>query len=129
VRSSHIDIGKRGEDAAVRWIESLGWIVHARGERVAGVEIDAIATDPAERALVAIEVKSCCTRRRTPAGCARPEERVGRGKLVRLARAALALEPRARRMGLCVRIDVIAVRLGPSGAGEVRIDHFPNASL
>ena len=129
MRGSHIDIGKRGEDAAVRWIESLGWVVHARGERIAGVEIDAIATDPSDAALVVIEVKSCCTATGTTAASARPEERVGREKLARLSRAALALEPRARRMGLCVRIDVIAVRLGPSGASEARIDHFPNASL
>jgi putative endonuclease len=124
VPPSHIDVGRRGEDAAVRWLESKGWTVCARGERVAGVEVDVIASDPHARALVVVEVKA----RDAGHACARPEENVNREKLTRLARAAHALESRARQQGLSIRVDVIAVRLGRTGAGADRIDHFPDAT-
>ena len=128
MRPSHLDAGQQGEDEAVRWLEARGWPVHARRERIAGVEVDVIATDPAAKALVIVEVKA----RRVACGSTwastRPEENVNRDKLVRLARAAHALEPRARQMGLSIRVDVIAVRVGAGGAGTDRITHFPDAT-
>lgn len=128
MQPSHIDVGRRGEDAAVRWLESCGWTIHARGERVAGVEVDIIAADPGSRALVVVEVKARHDGRVAARASARPEENVNREKLVRLARAANALEPRARRQGLSIRVDVIAVCLAREGAGADRIDHFPDAT-
>ena len=126
MRSSHLDAGRQGEDAAVRWLESRGWIVHVRGERVAGVEVDVIATDPEARALVVAEVKARRMARGASPASVRPEENVNRDKLVRLSRAAHALEPRARQLGLSIRVDVIAVRVGSDGVDG--IDHFPDAT-
>ena len=125
---SHIDVGRRGEAAAVRWLESRGWTIHARGERVAGVEVDIIAHDPDAHALVVVEVKARHAGRVAACAPARPEENVNRAKLARLARAAHALEPRARRHALSLRVDVIAVLLGHAGADADRIDHFPDAT-
>jgi putative endonuclease len=128
VRTPDPDIGQLGEDAASRWLEARGWTVIARRERVAGVEVDIIAADPDASALVVVEVKS----RRAPRGgrgeSVRPEESVNRAKLARLTRAACALEPRARRMGLSVRVDAIAVRICSDGPAAARIDHFPDAT-
>jgi putative endonuclease len=128
MRRSNLDVGKQGEDAAVRWLESREWTVHARGERIAGVEVDVLATDPSARTLVIVEVKARRVARSGFEGIARPEENVNRDKLIRLSRAAHALEPRARQMGLSIRVDVIAVGIGPPGAGRDRIDHFPDAT-
>lgn len=125
---SHLDVGRQGEDAAVRWLEERGWSVHARGTRIAGVEIDVLATDHASRALVVVEVKSRRARRPGSPDSVRPEENVNRQKLVRLARAAHSLEPGARQMGCSVRVDVLAVRIGASGAGATGIEHFRDAT-
>ena len=126
MRPSHLDAGHQGEDAAVRWLESRGWPVHARRERIAGVEVDVLATDPSARALVIVEVKARRMVRGASSVSVRPEESVNRDKLVRLSRAAHALEPRARQMGLSIRVDVIAVRVGRDGVDC--IDHFPDAT-
>jgi putative endonuclease len=128
VHPSHIDVGQRGEAAAACWLESRGWTIHARGQRVAGVEVDIIAEDPVARALVVVEVKARHSGRVAACAPARPEENVNREKLARLARAAHALEPRARHQGLSIRIDVIAVCLGRIGTDADRIDHFPDAT-
>ena len=128
MRRSHLDAGRRGEDAAVRWLESRGWVVHARGERIAGVEVDALATDPGSHALVVVEVKARRVSRSASRPTVRPEENVNRGKLLRLARAALALEPRARMSGLSVRVDVIAVHVSDTGPDDDRIEHFADVT-
>lgn len=124
MRGQHIGVGMQGEDAAVAWLESKGWRILSRGERIAGVEVDAVAADPAGRALVVVEVKC----RRDSAGVARPEENVNRGKIHRLARAAHALQRPAARRGLSVRVDVVAVSLGDAGPGSHRIVHFPDVA-
>lgn len=96
------ELGIRGEDAAVAYVERLGMTVVERNWRSSAGEVDIIALDGA--ALVFIEVK---TRRSTRAGV--PEEAVSPSKqsrIVRLARAYLAtsgLEPSP------VRFDVIAI--------------------
>lgn len=102
--------------------------MHARGARIAGVEVDVLATDHASRALVVVEVKSRRVGRSAAADSARPEENVNRQKLIRLARAAHSLEGGALQMGCSVRVDVLAVRIGPSGAGAIGIEHFPDAT-
>ena len=112
----------------MRWLESRGWQVHARGERIAGVEVDVLAADPQAQALVVVEVKALSVRAGASRSTARPEEHVNRQKLARLARAAHAIEPRARQMGLSVRVDVVAVRVGPPGAAMDSIEHFPDAT-
>ncbi len=128
MRHSHLDVGKQGEDAAVRWLEAREWVVHARGERIAGVEVDVLATDPSAGALVIVEVKARRIARGAARTSVRPEENVNRDKLVRLARAAHALEPRARQMGLSIRVDVIAVGVPSVGADIDLIEHFPDAT-
>lgn len=128
MRHSHLDVGKQGEDAAVRWLEAREWVVHARGERIAGVEVDVLATDPLARALVIVEVKARRIARGAPRASVRPEENVNRDKLVRLSRAAHALEPRARQMGLSIRVDVLAVGIPPAGTDIERVEHFPDAT-
>jgi len=128
VDPSHIDVGRHGEDVAVRWLESRGWTIHARGARIAGVEVDVVAEDPDARALVVVEVKARDAAHGTARTSARPEENVNRAKLARLARAAHALEPHARQRALSIRVDVIAVRLGRAGTHSDRIDHFPDAT-
>lgn len=97
-------MGKRGEDAAVAYLERAGMTVEARNWRCALGEIDIVARDGSD--LVLCEVK---TRRSEKAGTA--EEAVSaakRRRLVRLAEAYLASNTGGAQR---VRLDVVAIRV------------------
>jgi len=104
------EIGQRGEDAAVAYLERSGMSVIDRNWRDGRGELDIVALDGST--LVVCEVK---TRRGTAHGT--PEEAVSIAKqrrLTRLARsyiAANALEP------CSVRFDVVSIAvIGPDRA-------------
>lgn len=79
-------LGRRGEDAAARYLERLGWLILARNERVPGIrgELDIVALDGGE--LVVVEVKAIRPGNR--AGPGSPLEQVGPLKRARLRRLA-----------------------------------------
>lgn len=98
------ELGRRGEDAACRYLERVGMTVAERNWRCRSGEIDIVAWDG--EVLVLSEVK---TRRSLKAGL--PEEAVSPSKqrrLVRLARAYLAQTQRCPR---AVRFDVVAIHV------------------
>ena len=108
-------LGRRGEDLAVVYLETLGMLVVERNWRCAGGEIDIVALDG--DALVIAEVK---TRRSLDYG--HPFEAVGPDKLARLHRLGSAwCRDRELRMPLR-RVDVIAVL--DDGAGEPLLEHL-----
>lgn len=98
------ELGRRGEDAAVAYLERVGLRVAARNWRSTGGEVDVIAWEGPD--LVLVEVK---TRRSMRMGT--PEEAVSPSKqrrIVRLARAYLAESGSAPRV---VRFDVVCLRV------------------
>jgi putative endonuclease len=107
-------IGRLGEQAAQRYLEQRGYRVLDRNWRSPAPEqrgeIDLVLSD--RRALVVCEVKT-----RTGAALAHPAEAVTPEKAARLRRLAalwMRTHPPGRRRGTsAVRIDVVAVRLGP----------------
>ncbi|MGM9470951.1 YraN family protein [Pseudarthrobacter sp. YS3] len=108
-------LGRRGEDLAAGYLESLGMLVVERNWRCTEGEIDIVALDG--DALVIAEVK---TRRSLDYG--HPFEAVGADKLARLHRLGSAwCRDRELRMPL-QRVDVIAVV--DDGGGEPLVEHL-----
>ncbi|MFV2174993.1 YraN family protein [Actinomadura sp. LOL_016] len=79
--SKHIDLGRRGEDAAAGYLAGMGWKILDRNWRCAEGEIDIVAHDG--RGPVVCEVK---TRRSSRYGD--PLEAITEAKAVRLRRLA-----------------------------------------
>jgi putative endonuclease len=108
-------LGRRGEELAAGYLESLGMLVIERNWRCTEGEIDIVALDG--DALVIAEVK---TRRSLDYG--HPFEAVGPEKLARLHRLGSAwCRDRELRMPLR-RVDVIAVV--DDGGGEPVVEHL-----
>jgi putative endonuclease len=107
-------LGREGEQAAVSYLESLGFRILDRNWRCAGGEIDIVAAE--RHTFVVCEVK---TRSGTRYGT--PLEAVGRAKQRRLRRlAALWLFAHGVRFDQ-IRIDVLG--LLRDGSGGFTIEH------
>jgi putative endonuclease len=101
------DLGRRGEEAAVRWYVRAGYDVVARNWRCSEGEIDVIAIDPGGSIVAICEVK---TRSSTAYGS--PQEAVTVAKQRRLRRLAARWLSQQRTDGApmrSVRFDVAAV--------------------
>jgi putative endonuclease len=109
------EVGRFGEDVAERYVREQGWEVLARNWRCAQGELDIVAVDGDELAVV--EVK---TRRSQAYGA--PQEAVTGDKLARLRRLTGAWLADQSRSFDGIRIDVIAVTI-PS-AGAARVEHL-----
>lgn len=113
--STATDLGKRGEDAACRYLEHQGLAVLARNWRCPEGELDIVATD-GDR-LVVVEVKC---RSGTSRGA--PVEAVTEAKLARVRRSAARWLTAHRVGGVEVRYDVVAIEWPPTG--RVRLHHL-----
>jgi putative endonuclease len=99
------ETARRGEDAAVAYLERIGMTIEARNWRCASGEIDIVARDDGE--LVFIEVK---TRRTERTGT--PDEAVTPAKQRRVARVADAyLRAESVDPDSPVRFDAVAIRV------------------
>ena len=106
--------GSAGETLAAAYLELVGCSVVQRNVRLAGVEIDLLATDGDTRVLVEVKL-------RTRADYGGAALAVDHSKRDRLLRAARALEPDGARS---VRIDVVAIDVSFDGA---MVRHYRNA--
>ena len=111
--------GAAGEEAAARYLATLGWRVVARNVKVGRDEIDILAVDPGvPKTLVVVEVRSLRT-----AAFGHPEERVDRLKVGRLYRALAGLAGAVESDGglnrLPRRVDLVIVDRR-SGRQEIR---------
>lgn len=112
-------LGRRGEDAAARYLRKLGYIIVARGHRDQIGELDLVVVDG--RTVVFVEVK---TRSSHDAG--HPADAVDEAKQRRLTRLALSYLKRHDLLECSARFDVVAVTW-PAGRGQPAIEHFQNA--
>ena len=114
--------GRKGEDAAVRFLENAGYTVVGRNVYAGGMEADILCTN--EQYFCFVEVK---TRRVDPGAASRPADAVDQRKrshMQTMARAYIAAHPEAfadRYPGL----DIVEVYL--SGDNVQSIRHYPNA--
>ncbi|MDR1005603.1 MAG: YraN family protein [Bacteroidales bacterium] len=116
-RKRHNELGKRGEDAAVAYLEGLGWRIMERNFVVGKFEVDIIAEDRDK--IVFVEVKT-----RTDAVFAEPEWAVTRAKQRSIIAVANAYVVQ-RRVEREVRFDVMSIILDEQG--ESSIHHIPAA--
>ncbi len=115
-------VGRLGEEAAVRHLERLGWRIIARNHRTAAGEIDVIAHDGST--LVFVEVRA-----RSSLAFGMASEALTAAKARRLAQCALAY---LAEHGLSDgapghdwRIDYVAVTI--SHGRVARLEHFKHA--
>ena len=112
-------LGNRGEAAAARFLERLGYRILERQMRGRFGELDLVALDGG--VIVFVEVK---TRSTTSAG--HPTEAITPVKQRKITQSALAYLKRRRWLERRARFDVIAV-LWPDRDSEPAVQHFVNA--
>jgi putative endonuclease len=112
-------LGRRGEDAATRFLKRLGYRILARGLDSRLGELDIIAVD--DRTIVFVEVK---TRTTTDAG--HPTDAIDVTKQRRMTQAALGYLKSHGLLQHTARFDVVAITW-PENARRPTIEHFKNA--
>ncbi|KZB80346.1 YraN family protein [Amycolatopsis regifaucium] len=111
--ASRAELGRWGEDLAVRHLEKAGYVVLSRNWRCRDGELDLVATD--KKRLVFCEVKT-----RTGLGFGTPAEAVTPDKADRIRRLAHQWQ-RAFMLRWCpVRYDIIAIVAPPGTRPQVR---------
>lgn len=120
----HLELGRRGEDAAARLLQAKGYRLLGRNVRTRAGEADLVCLDPDGRTIVIVEVK---TRQAAPARSApRPEASVHRRKQRRLRSVARLLSRANGWTDRPVRIDVVAVDW-PRDGGKPTVRHLARA--
>lgn len=114
-KNSRKATGRSGEDAAVQYLEKMGYTILERNYRLRIGEVDIIARD--KEYLVFLEVK---TRRSTRFGS--PFEAVDMRKQQQIVKVAAAY---VRGREIPVRFDAVAVHL--NGQHVVRVEVLKNA--
>lgn len=109
------ELGTRGEEFTVRYLQQRGYRIIDRNWRIKEGEIDIVAFSP-ESEIVFVEVKT-----RSSAAFGDPLESISTEKVHRIQRLALAWLATHQRLGHSYRIDVSGVLAGRSG--ELSIDY------
>lgn len=121
--ASTAETGRRGEDAAVAFLEAKGLRVLDRNYRFAREEVDVVCFEPTPQddggVIVFVEVKA-----RSGGGFGAPEAAVDAAKQKAIMRVAEAYLHERRLMPAPVRFDVVAVRFE---GGRASVEHFENA--
>jgi putative endonuclease len=112
-------LGRRGENAAARYLRRLGYVIVARGARDNIGEIDLVAVDG--RTVVFVEVKT-----RTSHDAGHPADAVDEAKQARLTRLALSYLKRHDLLECRSRFDIVAVTWPEKGRRPV-IEHYISA--
>lgn len=112
-------LGRRGENAAARFLQRLGYKIVARSRRDRIGELDLVAVDG--RTVVFVEVKT-----RSDLRAGHPADAVDDEKQRRLTRLALAFLKQHDLLECPARFDVIAVTW-PADSRRPTVDHFRNA--
>lgn len=99
--ASHNDLGKAGEDAAVRFLEDKGYQVLHRNWKRGSYEVDIIARN--EEEIIFVEIKT-----RSDSLYHSPEEAVSNKKINRIVSAA-DVYVKLFRVDLSVRFDIIGI--------------------
>lgn len=115
-----VAVGRLGEDAALVFLENLGYTLMHRNWRSGRFELDLVVRSP-EGILVFVEVKA---NRTLVHGS--PGERVDGRKQNRIQRVAQCYTVKYGLSDSEMRFDVIGIENGTKG---IQITHYPNAFL
>lgn len=123
ILADHNDIGKLGEEFAVKFLEEQGFKVFDRNYKVEKAEVDIVAywEDP-ERPGISAELHFIEVKTLSDTSHRNPEEAVDQGKLENMAKVAQFYLVERQFVTLPVVFDVIAVSL--DDPENPRIDHF-----
>ena len=116
---SKTEIGKRGEDAALSWLEARGFCLRDRNWRCGHRELD-LVVESAGRVHI-VEVKTL-----TPPLRTEPAEKGDARKQASLTAAASRYIAQ-RRVRKEVQFDIVSVILSRDGAQVEQLDYIPNA--
>ena len=117
-RRERASLGKRGEDAAAKYLRQNGFKIIERNARLGRYEIDIIAREGDTIAFV--EVKT-----RARVSGVSPEENVGHAKQQHIRAAAQLFIRQRGEPDTYYRFDILSVILPEEGSPE--ITHFRNA--
>lgn len=109
-------LGRHGEEIAASYLESLGFEIIERNWRCHDGELDIVAYDPFERALVFVEVKT-----RSGPAFGSPLEAITYRKARRLYQLAMLWQRDRRKRALRLRVDGVGVQFGQ---GRPAISHI-----
>jgi len=113
------ELGRFGEEEAVRYLRARGWAILGRNVRCGPRELDVIAVRG--RILAFVEVK--CRRGQS---YGHPLQAITRAKQKGVARAArIWIQKQTLPPGTLIRFDAISVLF--LGDGEPVVDHLPDA--
>lgn len=113
--ANHNDLGKLGEEIALKFLEEKGYRILALNWEWEKIELDIIAEE--KGVIIFVEVK---TRQNRDFGY--PEESVGRSKEKRIYEAAAEYLYRQEHEGE-YRFDIIAITIEP----KLSVQHYPDA--
>ena len=116
--AAHNDLGKQGEDAAARLLQSKGHHIVERNWKLFGYEIDIVSEH--EDFIVFTEVKT-----RSGMRWGNPEEAVGKGRMKRLIVAA-DIYLKGKKIDKPARFDIVAVVWDGK---QFHLDHFEDAFM
>src|SRR5262245_27904700 len=114
-----LPLGRRGENAAARYLWRRGYIIVARSQRGQIGELDIVAVEG--RTIVFVEVKT-----RASHNSGHPADAVDDDKQRRLTRLALAYMKRHDLLDCSARFDVIAITW-PERKFRPQIEHIKSA--
>lgn len=117
--AEHNDLGKWGEEEAVKYLEKKGFVIYERDWKVGKRDLDIIAKSEDSKCLVFVEVKA-----RQSTELTEPELAVDWRKQRNLAIAANAYV-KSHPMSLDIRFDIVSVVGRPSMLE--RIEHIEDA--
>ena len=116
--ADHNELGRKGEEAAVKYLVSKGHRIVAQNWRFHGYEVDIISEDGAY--IVFVEVKT-----RTSVLWGNPEDFVGKQRMRRMIQAA-GIYLKANAIDKPARFDVVALVWNSKG---MDIEHIEDAFL
>ena len=120
-----VEVGKLGEDAAVRFLKKNGYKVLERNVHVSHNEIDVIAKN--KEFIVFVEVKTRSTDTSLYSDFGTPASAVDYHKRKRTVDAARCYLKSVKNAGLQPRFDVIEVYLNKEDISILKINHIINA--
>lgn len=120
-----VEVGKLGEDAAVKFLKKNGYKVLERNLHVSHNEIDVIAKN--KEFIVFVEVKTRSTDASLYSDFGTPASAVDYQKKKRTVDAARYYLKSVKNAGLQPRFDVIEVYLNKEDKSILKINHIINA--
>ena len=123
-----VEIGRFGEDAAIRFLTKNRYKIVARNLHISHNEIDAIATLKKQKIIVFVEIKARSVEKDMYSPFGTPASAVTKEKQQRTLNAARGfLKDNTKFYDFQPRFDVVEVYLSKEDMQVIKINHIENA--